>query len=43
VALAKGREKLFAVLVAKVLDDVDEEQRVVQWSVGSSSPALANE
>jgi hypothetical protein len=43
VPLAKGFEQLFTVLVAELLNDVDEEERVFQWSVGSSSPARANE
>ena len=41
--LAERVEQPLTVLVAEVLDDVDEEERVLQWSVGSSSPARANE
>ena len=41
--LAERVEQSFAVLVAEALDDVDEEERVLQWSVGSRSPARANE
>jgi len=43
VTLAERREELLALLVSEVLDDVDEEEGVLQWSVGSSNPVRANE
>jgi hypothetical protein len=43
VPVAKRGQQLLAVLVAKVVHYVDEEQRVVQCSVGSSRPGRANE
>jgi hypothetical protein len=43
VPLSERFEEPLTVLVAEVLDDIDEEERVLQRSVGSSSPARANE
>ena len=43
VPFSKRGQQLLGVLVPKVVDDVDEEQRVSQRSVDSSRPERANE
>jgi hypothetical protein len=43
VPLPERAQQGLTVLVTEVLDDVDEEKSVSQWSVGSSRPARANE
>ena len=42
VPLAKGREQPLAILMAEVVDDVDEEKDVFQRSIGSGTVARTN-